>query len=66
MFCGNHNHEASEQLSIPARACISWRESSKLKWLADADADARWCCDFQTVVASQAVSQPKNTEYGHG
>jgi hypothetical protein len=54
MFYGNHNHDASEQLSTQVRACISWRESSKLKW--HADADARWCCDSQTVLALKAFS----------
>jgi hypothetical protein len=56
MFYGNHNHDASEQLSTQVTACISSRESSKLKWHADADADARWCCDSQTVLALKPSS----------
>ena len=62
MFYGNHNHDASEQLSTQVTACISSRESSKLKWHADADADARWCCDSQTVLALKP-SSTKGTEY---
>jgi len=39
----------------PGRVFLS-RESSKLKWHADAEADARWCCDSQTVLALKPSS----------
>jgi hypothetical protein len=54
MFYGNHNHEASEQLSTQVRACVSSRESSKLKW--HAEADAQWCCDSPMVLALKPFS----------